>query len=131
MASSAAGSSPTGDRRPTASTPTTSATDQDYGARTFYEFRLTSSGRPGPLTRLAMSVPSGQQVNGLALSPDGSKLAMALQPETNKQPYLTLLKVYTLATGAVRTWTGNGWPAPWRRCPPSGLALLPLARRLG
>lgn len=87
---------------------TTSATDQDYGARTFYKFRLTSSGRPGPLTRLAMSVPSGQQVNGLALSPDGSKLAMALQPETNKQPYLTLLKVYTLATGAVRTWTGNG-----------------------
>ena len=87
---------------------TTSATDQDYGARTFYEFRLTSSGRPGPLTQLAMSMPSGQQLNGLALSPDGSKLAMALQPETNKQPYRTLLKVYTLATGAVRTWTGNG-----------------------
>jgi hypothetical protein len=87
---------------------TTSATDQDYGARTFYEFRLTSSGQPGPLTRLAMSVPSGQQLNGLALSPNGSKLAMALQPETNNQPDLTLVKVYILATGAVRTWTGNG-----------------------
>ena len=87
---------------------TTSATDQDYGARTFYEFRLSSSGQPGPLTRLAMSAPSGQQLTGLALSPDGSKLAMALQPETNTQPDLTLVKVYTLATGAVRTWTGHG-----------------------
>jgi hypothetical protein len=87
---------------------TTSATGQDYGARTFYEFRLSSSGQPGPLTRLSMSVPSGQQLTGLALSPDGSKLAMALQPETNKQPDLTLVKVYTLATGAVRTWTGHG-----------------------
>jgi hypothetical protein len=87
---------------------TTSATDQDYGARTFYEFRLTSSGQPGPLTRLAMSVPNGDMLTGLALSPDGSKLAMALQPDTNKQPYQTLVKIYTLATGAVRTWTGNG-----------------------
>jgi hypothetical protein len=87
---------------------TTSASDQDFGARTFYEFRLNSAGRPGPLTRLAESVPSGWQLDGLALSPDGSKLAMALEPETNKQPDLTLVKVYTLATGAVRTWTGHG-----------------------
>ncbi len=87
---------------------TTSAVDQDYGARTFYEFRLGSSGQPGPLTRLAMSVPNGEMLTGLALSPDGSKLAMALQPETNKQADLTLVKAYTLATGAVRTWTGNG-----------------------
>ena len=87
---------------------TTSATNQDYGARTFYEFRLSSSGRPGPMTRLAMSVPNGEMLTGLALSPDGSKLAMALQPEINKQPDLTLVRVYTLATDAVRTWTGNG-----------------------
>ena len=60
------------------------------------------------MTRLAMSVPNGEMLTGLALSPDGSKLAMALQPEINKQPDLTLVKVYTLATGAVRTWTGNG-----------------------
>ena len=72
-------------------------------------FRLSSSGQPGPLTRLAMSVPSGERLTGLALSPDGSKLAMAIQPGSiDKQPDLTLVKVYTLATGAVRTWTGHG-----------------------
>jgi len=87
---------------------TTPASGEDYEARTFYEFRLSSSGQPGPLTRLALSAPSGQQLTGLAMSPDGSKLALALQPETNTQPALTLVKVDTLATGAVRTWTGHG-----------------------
>jgi hypothetical protein len=80
----------------------------DDGARTFYEFRLNSSGRPGPLTRLAASVPSGYQLDGLALSPDGSKLAVALEPATNTTPVLAIVKVYVLATGAVRTWTGHG-----------------------
>ena len=87
---------------------TTSASDQDYGTRTFYEFRLSSAGQPGPLTRLAVPVPNGVQLDGLALSPDGSKLAIAFEPETNRQPDLELVEVYTLATGAVRTWTGHG-----------------------
>ena len=88
---------------------TTTNFDQEFQARTFYEFRLSSSGQPGPLTRLAMSVPSGERLTGLALSPDGSKLAVAIQPGSiDKQPDLTLVKVYTLATGAVRTWTGHG-----------------------
>ncbi len=88
---------------------TTTNFDQEFEARTFYEFRLSSSGQPGPLTRLAMSVPSGERLTGLALSPDGRKLAVAIQPGSiDKQPDLTLVKVYTLATGAVRTWTGHG-----------------------
>jgi hypothetical protein len=64
---------------------------------------------PGPLTRLPMSVPNGELLTGMALSPDGSKLAITVELDNNKhQPNLTLVSVYTLATGAVRTWTGNG-----------------------
>ena len=82
---------------------------QNFEPRTFYEFRLNSSGQPGPLTRLPISVPHGELMTGLALSPTGRKLAMAVQPDNNKEkPNLTVVSVYTLATGAVRTWTGNG-----------------------
>jgi hypothetical protein len=83
--------------------------NQGYGTRTFYEFRLSSAGRPGPLTRLPMIVPNGQLLTGLAMSPDGSKLAITVEPDNDKnEPNLTTVSVYTLATGAVRTWTGNG-----------------------
>jgi hypothetical protein len=82
---------------------------QGFEARTFYLFRLGASGRPGPLARLPMTVPKGQLLTGLALSPDGSKLAMAIQPDNNKnKPDLTQVRVYTLTTGAMRTWTGDG-----------------------
>ena len=48
-------------------------------------------------------------MTGFALSPDGTKLAIAVQPDTNKrQPDLTEVKVVTLATGATLTWTANG-----------------------
>jgi hypothetical protein len=83
--------------------------NQPFDTRTFYEFRLNSSGQPGPLTRLPMTVPNGQLLTGMALSPDGSKLAITVEPDNNKkEPNLTTVSVYTLATGAVRTWTGNG-----------------------
>jgi len=82
---------------------------QPFDTRTFYEFRLSSSGQPGPLTRLPMTVPNGELLTGMALSPDGSKLAITVEPDNNKKaPNLTTVSVYTLATGAVRTWTGNG-----------------------
>jgi hypothetical protein len=82
---------------------------QPFDTRTFYEFRLSSSGQPGPLTRLPMTVPNGQLLTGMALSPDGSKLAITVEPDNNKkEPNLTTVSVYTLATGTVRTWTGNG-----------------------
>jgi hypothetical protein len=83
--------------------------NQSFEARTFYMFRLSSSGQPGPLTRLAMSIPAGQMVTGLALSPDGRKLAIAVEPDNvKKDPNLQQIRLYTLATGAVRIWSGNG-----------------------
>jgi hypothetical protein len=56
------------------------------------------------LTRLPFT--AGRLVAGVALSPDGRKLAVAVQPQDNsRQPGFTQLRVYTLATGAVRTWS--------------------------
>ena len=83
--------------------------NSSYQTRTFYEFRLSSAGQPGPLTRLPLTVPDGQLLTGLAMSPDGSKLAITVEPDNDKkEPNLTTVSVYSLATGAVRTWTGNG-----------------------
>ena len=46
---------------------------QDRKAVTFYQFRLGSSGRPGALTRLPMSVADGRAMGDVALSPDGTR----------------------------------------------------------
>jgi hypothetical protein len=76
---------------------------------TFYLFRLGASGHPGALTRLPMSVPRGAMVTGLALSPDGGQLAIAVQPNNVKaDPSLAQIRLYALSTGAVRTWSANG-----------------------
>jgi hypothetical protein len=84
--------------------------NQAFEARTFYMVRLSSSGRPGPLTKLPMSVPTGESVAGLALSPSGRKLAIAVKPDNvKKDPNLQEIRVYTLGTGAVRTWKGDGY----------------------
>jgi hypothetical protein len=86
-----------------------SSASQVFEPRTFYMFRLNSSGQPRPLTKLPMSVPSGGTVSGLALSPSGRKLAIAVQPDNNKKDLnLQEIRVYTLGTGAVRTWKGDG-----------------------
>jgi len=54
-------------------------------------------------------VPGGQLMTGFALSPDGGRLALAVQPDNNKRDLgLTEVRVVTLATGATATWTANG-----------------------
>jgi hypothetical protein len=84
-------------------------TNQSFEPRTFHLLSLGSSGRIESLGAVPLSVPGGQLMTGFALSPDGSKLAIAVQPDNNKrEPDLTEVKVVTLATGAVRTWSANG-----------------------
>ncbi len=84
--------------------------NQAFEAQTFYTLRLSASGQPGRLTKLAMSVPSGELVTGLALSPSGRRLAIAVQPDNlKKDPKLQEIRIYTLSTGAVRTWRGDGY----------------------
>lgn len=82
--------------------------DQAFEASTFYMVRLSSSGQPGRLTKLPMSVPTGALVTGLALSPSGRKLAIAVEPNNGKDLNLQEIRIYTLGTGAVRTWKGDG-----------------------
>jgi hypothetical protein len=79
------------------------------GQPAFYLLRLTASGTEESLTRLAVPAsPSGTVVSGLALSPDGSKLAIAVDSDSWPQPGLMEIMTYTLATGAFHAWTTSG-----------------------
>ena len=74
------------------------------GGQVYYLLRLRS-GVPAPLQRLSVGRAVGPGPTAVALSPDGSKIAMALTARTyppNPQPLI----LYSTATGAVlRTWT--------------------------
>jgi hypothetical protein len=72
----------------------------------FYQFSIGSSGQVSALRLLpAVELPAGTDLTGLALTPDGRKLAVASQPpRPGKDPEI---QVDTLATGAQRAWT---WP---------------------
>jgi hypothetical protein len=86
-----------------------SATSWDVESRTWYLLRLApGTDHPARLTRLPIpATPSGLQVIGMALSPDASKFAVALEPNETKTTGPETLRVYSVATGAlVRTWTG-------------------------
>jgi hypothetical protein len=74
-------------------------------ANAFYLFRVSSSGRPGALRRLPVSVPGGETADGFALSPYADKLAVAVVSGPADQEFG--IEVYTLATGAVRIWTAS------------------------
>ena len=79
------------------------------GQPTFYLLRLTASGAEESLTRLAVpAIPSGTVVSGLALSPDGSKLAVDVDSGGFPTARLMEIMTYTLATGAFRSWTTSG-----------------------
>lgn len=68
----------------------------------FYRLQISASGAASPLTPLSIPV-SGGFVNDMALSADGTKLAIAYQgPDA--------IEVVTLATGAVRTWKAQTNP---------------------
>ncbi|HEV2260129.1 MAG TPA: hypothetical protein VGS06_44040 [Streptosporangiaceae bacterium] len=83
--------------------------NQNFEPRSFTKVSLGPDGRVRSLAALTLSVPAGQLMTGFALSPDGTKLAIAVQPDNNKrEPNLTEVKVITLATGATVTWTANG-----------------------
>jgi hypothetical protein len=83
------------------------------GQPAFYLLRLTASGTEKSLTRLAVpAIPDGTVVSGLALSPDGSKLAVDVDSDNWPQTRLMKIMTYTLATGASRSWTTSGVTNP-------------------
>jgi hypothetical protein len=86
---------------------------QWLGQPTFYLLRLSASGSEESFTQLAIAaLPTGTAVTGLALSPDGSKLAVEVDSGSFTQPGLLEIRVYTLATGAFRSWLTDGSADP-------------------
>jgi hypothetical protein len=78
-------------------------------ASMFFEFRLSRSGMPGRLHRLSVRLPDqpADLVGDMALTADGTELAVAGQAGR-----VAVIQVVSLASGAVRTWSGVG-SADW------------------
>ncbi len=75
----------------------------------FYELRITASGHSARLTLLAIPpLPVGEGTDAIALTPDGARMAVAIQADGHGQ-----VEVITLATGAARTWTTTRGGPPW------------------
>jgi hypothetical protein len=77
----------------------------------FYWLRVSADGRSARLTVLnAAPLPPGEVADGIAVSPDGSRLAVAIQRSGGRRG---AVEVVSLATGAARTWTSGrpGYPA--------------------
>ena len=79
----------------------------------FYLLRVAAHGRSASLSRLKLSVPGSLSVADVALSPDGTRLAMDVQSCNARTCQYTGIRVVTLASGAVSTWTtrANGFPS--------------------
>jgi hypothetical protein len=81
----------------------------------FYRLRVAANGRSAKLSKLPVSVPAYLALTDVALSPDGTRLAMDVQQcnsGTQSCPY-TGIRVVTLATGAVSTWSTRANGAPF------------------
>ena len=89
------------------------------GEIVLYLLRVSADGHSTTLTRLPLVLlPPGSPdvVDGIAVSPDGTKLAVALQ--VNQHPNVVNprgeIVVYSLAGGPTQTWTAPGDKAvPW------------------
>jgi hypothetical protein len=69
----------------------------------FYRLRVAADGRSARLTAMnAAPLPAGEYADGIAVSPDGSRLAVAIQHSSGQRG---ALEVVSLATGVARTWT--------------------------
>lgn len=80
------------------------------GPAKLYRLELHRSGRPGALEPLRVPWVAGD-INGFALSPDGSKLAISVHQAPGAAAGVSRIQVFTLATGALRSWvwSGAGW----------------------
>jgi hypothetical protein len=75
------------------------------GTVTFYRLALDRSGHPGRLAPLPIPPAHPGADLGMALSPDGSKLAVSVPPAHGQRG--SRLEVFSLASGAHRQWV---WP---------------------
>jgi hypothetical protein len=88
---------------------TSYAVGLNSGPVTFYLLRFSPGDSEPTLTPLPIpAVPASEQLAGLALRPDGAQLAVATDVGMNSQQ----ITVYSVRTGAARTWTADVPNAP-------------------
>jgi hypothetical protein len=85
------------------------------GANALFLLRVSGNGESAKITKLPIDLTgaaSHEVVDGLALSPDGSKLAIELQDARGKsvQNLTGTIRVYRLAGGTPQTWAAPGDP---------------------
>jgi hypothetical protein len=85
-------------------------------SRTWYLVRVVGAGSRASLTMKKLPIPPtpvGTDINAMALSPDGAKLAVASEPVSDNPGVQQQLRVYSVATGAVlRTWSSSAGQFP-------------------
>jgi hypothetical protein len=79
----------------------------------FFRLRVAAHGRSASLTRMPIIVPASLSVDDVALSPDGSRLAISLQSCRGSSCQYSGVRVITLASGATTTWTTQANGAPF------------------
>jgi hypothetical protein len=79
----------------------------------FFLLRVGDHGRSASLTRLPITVPADLSIDDVALSPDGSKLAISLQHCSGNACQYTGIRVVALASRAASTWTTRANGAPF------------------
>jgi hypothetical protein len=79
---------------------------QAWQPRSYLLLRLNTAGLPVSLTRLPVTTVG--LVTGVALSADGTRLAVADRPKPYSEYNPEQVRIYTLATGAVRIWAAQG-----------------------
>jgi hypothetical protein len=79
----------------------------------FFLLHVADQGRSASLTRLPITVPASLAIDDVALSPDGSRLAISLQSCSGNNCQYSGIRVVTLASGEVSTWTTRANGAPF------------------
>jgi hypothetical protein len=79
----------------------------------FYRLRVAANGRSAKLSTLPVTVPGYLSVDSVALSPDGTRLALGVQDCNTKTCVYTGIRVVTIATGAAITWVTRANGAPF------------------
>jgi hypothetical protein len=79
----------------------------------FYRLRLAANGRSATLSTLRLSLPGYLSLDSVALSPDGTRLALGVQHCTKQTCPYTGIRVVTIATGAASTWITRANGAPF------------------
>jgi hypothetical protein len=82
----------------------------------FFLLRVSADGRSATVRKLPITWPAGlsPDFEGAALSPDGNRLAIAVQACSRNSCHSSGVRVITIATGAVRTWTTTANGAPFQ-----------------